>query len=336
MNNRGKKGKLKMLETVACDYCGSSECTTVAKQTDKLHQTTDEAFTIVRCAACGLHYTNPRPSVNEIGRYYAEDYSFHAASSKNRRFALRVAESLANGYLARVLGVVHALGRRFSPYVKPRILDPVRTFYSAGGKGTFLDIGCGSGVSAHFWGESGALLAYRQLTEVAGVEVAASARESLASFGIEAWDCLDAVPTQRRFGVIRMNWSLEHVHSPSQYFSFLRERLLPGGRVVIAIPNYDGQIYRLAPDCVELPIHLYHFRPRDIENYASRNGLRIVGLRTFSYPQMYVYATQVGLFPAPFPKQLGLRAARAFQLALDLFDQAGWGNDMIVELELDA
>jgi len=324
-----------MLETVACDYCGTSECITVAKQTDKLHQTTEEVFTIVRCAACGLHYTNPRPSVNEIGRYYAEDYSFHATSSKNRRFALRIAEDLANGYFASILDAIPALGRRFAPYVKPCIFDPVRTYYFTGGKGAFLDIGCGSGVTAHFWGESGALLAYRQLTEVAGIEVAASARERLASFDIEAWAGLDAVPTQRRFGMIRMNWSLEHVHSPSQYFSFLRERLLPGGRVVIAIPNYDGQIYRLAPDCVELPIHLYHFRPRDIENYASRNGLRIVGLRTFSYPQMYVYATQVGLFPASFPKQLGLRAARAFQLTLDLFDQAGWGNDMIVELALN-
>lgn len=323
-----------MLETIVCDYCGSAECTTVTKQTDRLHQTTDEVFTIVRCTGCGLHYTNPRPSKKEIGKYYAKDYSFHAASSRFRRLALQIVESFANGFFANAIDIIPAIGRRFTPYVKPRIPDPVRVFYSAGGKGPFLDIGCGSGVTAHFWGETGALLAYRQLTEVAGVEVAAGAREMLASHGVEVWPDLDAVPEQRRFGMIRMNWSLEHVHSPSQYFSFLRERLLPGGRAMIAIPNYDGQIYHLAPDCVELPIHLYHFRPKDIENYASRYGLRIVSLRTFSYPQMYVFAAQVGLLPKSFPKQLGLRAARAFQSTLDLFDKTGWGNDMVVELEL--
>lgn len=326
---------METLETVACDYCGSTECIPVTKQTDKLHQTTDEFFTIVRCTKCGLHYTNPRPSEKEIGKYYAENYSFHAASSGFRRLAQRLAESLANGYFSNAIDIVPAIGRRFTPYVKPYLRDPVREFYFLGGKGTFLDIGCGSGVTAHFWGESGALLAYQQLTEVAGIEVSASARARLASLGVEVWPSLDAVPEQKRFGMIRMNWSLEHVHSPSKYFSFIRERLLPEGRAVIAIPNYDGQIYQLAPDCVELPIHLYHFRPKDIENYASRNGLRIVEFRTFSYPQMYVYAAQVGLFSSSFPKQLGLRAARAFQLTLDLFDQAGWGNDMIVEFALN-
>ena len=101
---------------------------------------------------------------------------------------------------------------------------------------------------------------------------------------------------------------------------------------VIAVPNYDGLIYRLAPDCVELPIHLYHFRPRDLENYARRFGLRIVELRTFSYPQMFIAAAEAGLLSEAFATQHGARDARAFQSILARFDRAGWGNDMLAVL----
>ena len=104
---------------------------------------------------------------------------------------------------------------------------------------------------------------------------------------------------------------------------------------MIAVPNYNGLIYRLAPDCVELPIHLYHFRPRDLENYTARHGLRIVSLRTFSYPQMFITAAQAGMLPKAFAYELGLTAARAFQSALEPFDRANWGNDMIAVLARD-
>ncbi len=322
------------METVSCDFCGSHEAAAVTRQTDKLHRTTDEIFTIVRCLKCGLHYTNPRPPANEIGRYYADTYEFHAAPSKKRRIARLAAAKIANGPLAAMADVVPAVGRKLVPYVLPRIPDPVRLYYAGGGKGAFLDIGCGAGTSAHFWGEKGALLAYRRLTEVAGVEVAERARSTLAAAGIEAWSDLDQVAAQKRFGMIRMNWSLEHVYSPARYFSFLRERLIPSGRAMIAVPNYDGLIYRLAPDCVELPIHLYHFRPQDIENYAARFGLRVTSLETFSYPQMFATATEVGLLPKTFVARPGVRAARAFQSALAPFDRARWGNDMIAVLTL--
>ena len=81
------------METITCDFCGSAEAVPVARQADKLHRTTDELFTIVRCKECGLHYTNPRPSAHEIGRYYAENYAFHFAPAKLRRLT-RVAAVL--------------------------------------------------------------------------------------------------------------------------------------------------------------------------------------------------------------------------------------------------
>ncbi len=323
------------METVPCDLCGSPESVLVAKQTDKLHSTTEEVFYVVSCSHCGLTFTNPRPSRKEIGRYYAELYAFHDAPTLLRRLGGALASKLVNSPLSILVDLVPPIAHRLIPYLKPKISDPVRAYYAKGGQGDFLDIGCGGGASAHFWGKNGALLAYRSLASVAGVEVAERARASLHVAGIEAWPNLESVPANRKFGMIRMNWSLEHVHAPSEYFSFIRDRLLPGGLAMIAVPNYDGLIYRVAPDCLELPIHLFHFKPSDIYNYAVRYGLRVVNMQTFSYPHMFVAAAKVGLLPEAFAKTTGLRSAKAFQTTLHQFDKSNMGNDLIAILEAD-
>ncbi len=292
-------------------------------------------FRVVRCANCGLHFTNPRPTVKEIGRYYAETYTFHDAPSLLRRMVGLIASQFVKSPLGVLADLVPSIAEKLVPYVKPEIADPVRKYYAGGGKGDFLDIGCGGGASAHFWGKNGALLAYRSLTSVAGVEVSERARVALETANIEAWADLNSVPQDRRFGVIRMNWSLEHVHSPAAYFDFLRARLLSGGQAIIAVPNYGGLIYRIAPDCVELPIHLYHFRPADIASYAVRSGLRVVRMQTFSYPHMFVAAAKVGMLPEAFGSTTGVHSAKSFQAALHQFDCSSMGNDLMAILELD-
>ena len=324
-----------MLESVNCDFCGAGESTAVASQCDRLHRTTSESFTIVRCSSCGLHRTNPRPPAENMGAYYSADYAFHHAPPRLREALRRAAVAAVNGPLGFIADVVPTLGRRLGALVQPKIADFVRLYYAAGGSGDLLDIGCGAGASAHFWGARGSLLAYRHFTNVAGIEFAGEARKTLESLGIVAWADLHEVPPERRFGFIRMNWSLEHMHAPSRYFDFIQARLLDDGRAMIAVPNYDGLIYRLARDCVELPIHLYHFRPIDIENYATRFGLRVVSVRTFSYPRMFTVAAQLEMLPPAFGRPSSVRSAREFQSALSRFDDANLGNDMIAILARD-
>lgn len=320
------------METVQCDYCGSSNYQTITQQTDRLHRTTDEQFTLVQCIECGLHYLNPRPDSAEIGRYYAQEYAFHLPDTKIKFILLKFAEWMANGFLRYFFCIIPYLQRRLAVYVHPSIKDPVRNYYQSGQAGAMLDIGCGAGQSAHFWGEQGSLKNYQKLTDVYGVEVAAAAREVLATHGITAYASLKEVPSTKKFSVIRMNWSLEHVHAPSKYFQFIANHLSDQGSAVIAVPNYDGIIYRMAPDCLELPIHLYHFRPEDIRRYAAKYGLEIQYLQTFSYPQMFVAAAQNQLFPATFAQPFSLYEALIFQKILNRFDIAGLGNDMIVIL----
>lgn len=323
------------METVNCDFCGKSESTPVTQQTDKLHNTTSEQFTIVKCNNCGLQYTNPRPTTDEIGKYYSSDYAFHSASNFLHRVAVKLVDKIVNSVLGLFILFLPGINKRLVPYIKPKISDPVREYYKNSiSNGTFLDIGCGAGANAHFWGESGSLRSYKKITEVAGIEVSPVARQSLKKAGIESWASLDEVPDNRCFSVIRMNWSLEHVHSPSMYFDFISKHLSKNGLIIIAVPNYDGLIYKIAPDCVELPIHLYHFNAKNIYDYADKFGMNVNKLITFSYPQMFTVAAKFGLLPSTFSKQFSFHNAMAFQKILSRFDDACLGNDLIAILEL--
>lgn len=324
------------MEFVNCDYCGSGKSDFVTRQTDLLHKTTDEFFSIVRCRNCGLHYTNPRPNTEEIGRYYSSGYAFHAATPHWRQWADRALDAWANSPIAILGAIIPPIAKRLAARIRPGVEDPVLEYYRHGGSGAFLDIGCGAGLHAHYWGGKSSLLACRKWADVAGVEISGPARDSLFGEGVKCWPDLASVPDDERFGLIRMNWSLEHVHSPNTYFAFIASHLQPGGRAVIAVPNYDGLIYRLAPDCVELPVHLYHFRPQDIVSFGQRHGLNTLRTTTFSYPEMFRAAAAAGLLPAVFASQNGLLATRAMMRALVPFDQAGWGNDMVVVLEKQA
>ena len=322
------------MEQVACDLCGCAEATAVTSQTDVLHHTTDEMFTIVGCHQCGLQYLNPRPTQGEIGRYYADHYSFHAASSRFRLFAADLLDWLANSPLYWLLSWVPLIDRKLSARIKPRLQDPVRRYLDAHAKHGILDIGCGAGASAHFWGHRGALQSYQDIAPVCGVEVDDDARRILIEKGIRAYSSLAAVPVEARFDIIRMNWSLEHVHSPADYFRFIAAHLAAGGKAVIAVPNYDGLLYRIAKDCVELPIHLYHFRRQDIAAYAEKYGFKVIRFESFSYPEMFVVAAQA--FPAlrnTFDAGMRTGEARALQKILSRFDKTGLGNDMLFVLE---
>lgn len=321
------------MEQVRCDYCGSAESDVVARQTDRLHRTTDEVFSIVRCRNCGLHYTNPRPRPDEIGRYYSAEYAFHAAPPLWRQWIDRVLDCWANSPLAGVAAVLPPVARRLAARIRPAVDDPVLEYYRGGRRGAFLDIGCGSGWHAHYWGRQSAVLSCRQWGDVAGVEISDAARAFLSGSGVRCWPDLASVPESALFGLIRMNWSLEHVHSPDAHFAFIAAHLSPGGRAVIAVPNYDGLIYRLAPDCVELPIHLHHFRPKDLVAYGERHGLQAIRITTFSYPDMFRVAAEAGMLPDVFGGCSGIAEARSMLSTLSYFDRAGWGNDMVAVLE---
>lgn len=320
------------METVACDFCGNPDYRYITKQTDLIHNTTDEYFSIVECTDCGLSYTNPRPDRLEIGKYYDLNYSFHVSHRKLKIFVDKIMNITANSLPGLLIGFIPVIKNVLVQRIKPKIKDPIMQYYQEHGTGTLVDIGCGSGQHAHYWGYDGSISYYRKYFDIHAVETANDARKILMESDYQVYTSIEKISRHITFDVIRMNFSLEHVHSPDAYFNFFKERLSISGIIVLTVPNYEGLIYQLSPSCVELPIHLYHFRPTDIKNYASKHGLKVKYIKTFSYPEMYLFAARMGLLPKTFPRYMSYYQAKSFQNILSMFDNENLGNDMMFVL----
>ena len=68
-------------------------------------------------------------------------------------------------------------------------------------------------------------------------------------------------------------------------------------------------------------------------NFAKRNNLTITNLKTFSYYLMFVFASKIGLLPKSMLLKDSIKKAKAFKDIFLHLDGAGFGNDMIVEMQ---
>jgi SAM-dependent methyltransferase len=324
------------MEITNCDLCGSTNYTIIATQTDLIHKSTKEHFSIVECKDCGLNFTNPRPSLDEIGVFYTESYTFHhmggVKSFIKTSILGKLIKFIANSALAYVFFFIPSISNLLGSQVKPKIQDPVIKYIKDKKIESFLDIGCGSGVNPHFWGTGSSLVKCNKIIKVYGCEPNKSSRHFLNENGIFCWSNIEEIEKDRKFDLIRMNWSLEHVHAPSKYFEFINNHLSEDGRAIIAVPNYKGLIYRLSKSCVELPIHLYHFSEDSLKKYSNKYNLELTSSITFSYPSMFSFSYDVGLLPDKFSFKKGIFFSKKFQNILNIFDKFGLGNDIVVTI----
>jgi len=63
------------MECVNCNLCGLDDTRILFNKRDKF-DLTEKEFSVVECQRCGLLYVNPRPSQEEMGKFYPETYSW--------------------------------------------------------------------------------------------------------------------------------------------------------------------------------------------------------------------------------------------------------------------
>jgi 2-polyprenyl-3-methyl-5-hydroxy-6-metoxy-1,4-benzoquinol methylase len=238
-------------ETTDCLLCGSSNHQILVESPDTVPQGTGLWFAVVQCQECGLCFTNPRPSQASIGRFYPISYRPFQPPERSENDSPAPERRKLIGSAGR--GHRKALPRH--------------------GQGRLLDFGCGGGSFLARMAKQG--------WDVLGVDVSSRAVEQIRTqLGLPA--LVGSLPHQElqpcRFDVITMWESLEHVHQPLGVLREAYRLLVPGGRLMVSVPNIDSLPFRWFGHAwygLDLPRHLTHFAPWTLQLMLQHAGFRV-------------------------------------------------------------
>ncbi len=191
----------------------------------------------VRCGSCGLVFVDPLPSAALSPATYGHDY-YEPWQGREERPRLRLWKRRLNQVEKR------------SP------------------RGALLDVGCGDGAFLKVARDAG--------WRVEGIEFSPEgARRAALRLGrpVALGDLWREPGLRGPFDVITLWHVLEHLADPSVMLRAVRERLRPGGLVVVAVPNLDNVpmqwAYRLARFRT-LPLYEASMREPHLSHFSAR------------------------------------------------------------------
>jgi SAM-dependent methyltransferase len=319
----------------ACPLCGSRAFTVEHAAVTDRHGQAGGGWSFRRCVSCRAIYLHPRPA--DLGAAYPPDYAQHERRTAPRiasghgqglfrlqRTWIREAVLAAEGYEVGRSRIQESLGRILGRVPTMRLrAHGGYTLLPPGPPGALLDFGCGNG----------GLLSFARLLgwDVVGVErdptSAAQAREVSAAPVYPSID--DAGVADGSLDVVTMNHSLEHTEDPTSVVARSRRLLKPGGRLGIAVPNWNALAHRLLG--VEWPglepsRHLVMFDRARLRRLLEDQGFRVDSLTTTSTRR---------LLDRGWPGRVGARRSaaegRVWRTLGWLANAAsrGWGEEII-------
>jgi SAM-dependent methyltransferase len=234
--------RVPLSEETACNLCGSRSYDVVGtKDRD------GRPLRTTICRACGLVWTNPRPTLQDLERYYRHTYrtDYTRSAVPTRRKLLR--------------GMLGALERR--RWLQPMLRRGSRV----------LDVGCGAGELVYLLRAAGC--------DAAGIEPDETfAEHARAVLGVPVQTATvdTALVDPGTFDLATMFHALEHVADPRATLARLAAWLRPSGVAVIEVPNVEAVCQ--APAHRFHYAHLFAFSPGTLEGIAARAGFARVRL----------------------------------------------------------
>jgi 2-polyprenyl-3-methyl-5-hydroxy-6-metoxy-1,4-benzoquinol methylase len=248
-----------MKEITACPICESTENYTYLESRN--FRINEQPFDVKQCKVCTLRYTSPLPGPDEIGEYYAtENYISHTGTKK--------------GLINTLFHTVRFITLR----QKQRLIKSI-----AKGK-KHLDIGAGNGVFLEFMQKKG--------WEVSGIELDDESRKAIESkLQLTIAKTVQENNEQEEYDVITMWHVLEHVYDLKTDILAIKNKLKADGKLVVAVPNcasYDEERYQAFWSAYDLPIHLYHFRPKNIAELFAQFDMEVVAMKPMKFDAFWI------------------------------------------------
>lgn len=247
---------------IDCPVCGGADVAPVV--TVKDYTVTGESFAVWHCRHCTFRFTQDMPAEKEIGRYYqSADYISHSETKQG------------------LINTLYHYVRKITLQGKRKLIEKA----SGKTKGMLLDIGAGTGSFLNVMKQNG--------WDVKGLEPDENARQKgkeLYNVSLESIEVFYTLPA-RSFDVITMWHVLEHVHDLHDYIQQLKKLIKPGGKLLIAVPNYtsyDAAHYNEYWAAYDVPRHLWHFSPQSMQQLLQLHGLKIETVHPMWFDSFYV------------------------------------------------
>ena len=224
------------------------------------HTVSREKFQLLYDKEYDMLVTSPKPSNNELSKYYeSKDYISHTDSKRS--------------FFEKLYHLVkeYALTKKISLITKLN-----------GKAGDVLDIGAGTGdflsaAKSNGW-------------KIEGIEPNDHAKKLAEQKGIYLKQETTTLKSQS-YDVITMWHVLEHVYDLEDQIRELKRLVKPNGFVVIAVPNfksYDAKYYKTFWAAYDVPRHLWHFSKTAIQKLFEEQGLQLTKTLPMKFDSFYV------------------------------------------------
>ncbi len=303
-NPRIRHGHILRKVEVPCNNCGSRQTIGLGVGKDFEYETSQDEYSVVQCAICGLVYLNPRPHESELPVIYPDDYlAYNLSDADNQEYdslACRLRRRFYTGKLRHALTFLELCGR-----------DTIE----------LLDIGAGDGRLLNW---------YRRihgfLIRTSAVEMNLQAAATLRRQGHNVYEGLfeEADLPEKTFDVVHSSHVIEHVGDPKGFAAKGRRLLGPHGIYVVETPNLDcigARVFRRRYwGGYHFPRHWTFYTPETLSDTLRQVGFDILDIRFHPNPVFWVWTVHHWLKENKAPRFIWAQFP-----AIDIF-QNSFGN----------
>ncbi len=276
--------------TQACPICQADQATPFYAK---------HGYTIVACTACHMRYVSPMPTPEEIAAHYQKVEYFAGESEQGYLSYADMKKALLPHFQRRLQIIEAQLPQR----------------------GKILDVGCAAGYFLEQARQRG--------WQISGIELSqAMARSAEDLLQVPIQTSLTAVP-DRDFGAITLWEVIEHLPDPIGTLRQLRDRLRPGGVIMLSTPNNGHwQALRAKEQWVGYrpPSHLQYFTRETLADTLRRAGFEHIEVSgTAPLPPLPTWLSRAS---KPLEQALATGQAKPWTLALFTWRGIrlfGWG-----------